>query len=1052
MYVNTKLNLISKFTVVLLAIFVAGCFFNTKIVGLEEQKKNASTSPETQNPSEVDFSIKDKPGTVHHQKMKLSSDGVSSTSDINSPDLTFSVKFVDISGAGDLKLVKTSFDGDPPTKWDLPFTMRSTSQVLFSKINPNSNGIAFISNAVDSTIYNLYYLDFNSGTTNCLSCPMVTNGWIHYNNGKDIQFVNNNTRVVFAGDVEVDGRVEIYSNNLNGTDRVKLNGTVSGTGTFSSYIVNPARDAIAFVGNHTASSPNQLHYVSTLGTGRTRISPNGVVNSSVSYNSSYYLFSLDGSKIVFTQDRDTLNKSEVFVSNIDGSNNIKLSSPITPAGGDVSVLAISPDGSKVIYVGDQDIDTATELYSVRLDGTGGYAKLSTPLVAGRRSIFYSFDPSGTQVLYGADPTTSGNFNLYSVNLDGTNTRLLVTGFGRHGGVYPNPSLFFINSSQFYFLGDFDFDFRYNLYRINLDGTGQTTIYTHGAGFTFPFESQISQMYDSITGKFYFSLAKVSPSSICKIKSIDLNGANERTLYDCDTGLPYLIGQQSIVSGNRIVYKTFDRSFSSTLDFASTTELYKGSTADFTGLSFSPDSKKLVGSFMLKDGNENGLRLSILDIATSSIVTPLPSAWGHGQPVQFSPNSQSMILGLFSVSPLDYIYKVGLDGTGLTNLTTSHGFEEIWDYDAKYSNDGQYIVYLADHGGDTDPEIISMRTDGSNWTMLHPVMTREAGKFEITPQSDKVIFTGERDSTVFELFSTNIDGTGHIKLNTPLIGTSDGIYDFNLSPNGNTVLYQAEQNTSGVRELYKVNKDGSGMQRLNPALSGSQSVTASEFTPDGSKVLLTAKIDSLSIDELYKVNIDGTGFVKISPPLAGAGGIDFYSGLFFTSDSNHVIYTAFASSSTRSDVYITNLNTLGSICVSCTLVGSNTKIGSFALSTSTDRVYFTYDSRGTDLYDLYSIKIDGTDLRQLNINVHTSKDKIISFKTVPGGVIYLHYKNGNAQLFKVNSDGTNHVRLHTELTGFKNASAQYLISPDNKKLIYFINESDPSYADMYITDL
>lgn len=1031
---------------------MAGCFLDTKIVGLQEQKKNASTSPETQNPSEVDFSIKDKPGTVHHQKLKLSSDAINTTSDTISPDLTFSVKFVDISGAGDLKLVKTFFDGSPPTKWDLPFQIQSTAQIVYSKMNPNSNGLVFISNAVDSTIYNLYYLDFNSGTTNCLSCPMVTNGWINYNNGKEIQFVNNNTRIVFAGDVEVDGRVEIYSNNLNGTDRVKLNGTVSGTGTFHSFIVNPARDAIAFVGNHIASSPYQLHYVSTLGTGRTRISPDGITNSHVHSSSTYYLFSLDGSKIVFTQDRDTLNKTEVFVSNIDGSNNMKLSSTITPAGGDVRVLAMSPDGSKVIYIGDQDIDNVDELYSVNINGSGGYAKLNTPLAAGRKAMFYSFDPSGTKVLYGADPTTSGTYNLYAVNLDGTSTQLLVTGFGRHGGGYPNPSVFFINSSQLYFFGDFNFDDRYNLYRINIDGTAQTTIYTQPAGYTFSYTSEISQMYDSTTGRFYFSSVKVTPNLICKIKSIDLNGLNERTLYDCDTGSPALTGLPSIVSGNRIIYRTLDRSFSSTLDFASTTELYKSSTANFTGLNFSPDSKKLVGSFMLKDGNDNGLHLSILDIANNSVLTPLPNDWAYGYPIRFSPNSQSMILSIDSAQTLEYIYSVGIDGTGLTNLTPTHGFEEIWGYNAKYSNDGQFIVYLADHAGDTDPEIISMRTDGSNWTMLHPAMVKEAGTFEITPQSDKVIFSGQRDSNVFELFSTNIDGTGHIKLNAPLIGTSDGIYEFKLSPNGNTVLYQAEQNTSGVRELYKVNKDGSGMQRLNPALSGSQSVTAAEFTPDGNTAILSAKIDSVSIDELYKVNIDGTGFVKISPPLAASGGVDFYSGLFFTSDSNHVIYTAFASSSTRSDVFITNLNTLGSICASCTLVGSNAKVGSFALSTSNDRVYFTYDSRGTNLYDLYSIKIDGTDLRLLNVNVHASKDKIISFKTVPGGVIYLQYKNGNTQLFKVNSDGTNHYRLHTELTGFKNASAQYLISPDNKKLIYFINESDPSYADMYITDL
>lgn len=851
--------------------------------------------------------------------------------------------------------------------------------------------------------------------------------------------------------MDVLGRKEIYSNSLAGSDLLKLNGPVSGNGTFTNFIVNPNRDAIAFVGNHTASSPNQLFYVSTLGTGRTRVSPDGVPNSTVYYDNKTYFFSPDGNKLVFTQDRDTLGKTEVFVSNINGSNNIKLNSTIVPAGGDVTASAISLDGTKVIYAGDQDVDGARELYSVNIDETG-YSKLGPSLVTGRRSLFFTFDPSGTKIIYGSEPTTAGVFNLYSVNLDGTSNQLLVTGFGRLGGVYPDPSVFFINGSQFYFFGDFDFDYRYNLYRINLDGTGQTTIYTQSSGFGFYFPAQISQMYDSTTGRFYFSLLKISTNAVCKIKSIDLNGANERTLYDCDTGLPYLIGQHSIASGNRIVYETTDRKYSSTLDFASTTELYKKGTGNFFGLKFSPDSKKLVGSMAQKDANGKDLRFSIFDLATNSLTDPLPISWGRGYGFLFSSDSQSMALSVGYTLPMDHIYTLGLEGSALTNLTPTHGADFFWGHDLKYSKDEQYIVYSADHDADMDSEIISMRTDGSNWTMIHPPLFKDAGTFEVSSQNNKVVFTAQRDSGVFELFSSNIDGTGHIKLNTALIGAALGIYEFKLSPDGNTVLYQAEQNTSGVRELYRVNIDGSAMQRLNPALSGSQKVNNAEFTPDGNKVVLIAQIDNTTNNELYKVNKDGTSFAKISPPSAAAGGVEAYSELFYTSDSNNVIYKAFGVGGSRSDIYISNINSLTSICVSCTLPGANSSIGTYSFSTSDGRIYFTFNSRGSTLYDLYSIKVDGTDLRQLNVNLQDSKDKIVSFKTIPGAVLYLQYKNGNSQLYKVSGDGTNHMRLHTDLSGFKNVSTEYLVSPDNKKLIYFINETEPSYTDMYITDL
>lgn len=121
MHVNTKLDLISKFTVFFLAMSLVGCFLDTKIVGLQEQSKNLSNPSESPTPSEIDFSIHDKPGSVSLQKIKLNSDITNSAASINSPNLEFSIKFVDISGANDVKLVKVPFDGSAPTYWNLPF-------------------------------------------------------------------------------------------------------------------------------------------------------------------------------------------------------------------------------------------------------------------------------------------------------------------------------------------------------------------------------------------------------------------------------------------------------------------------------------------------------------------------------------------------------------------------------------------------------------------------------------------------------------------------------------------------------------------------------------------------------------------------------------------------------------------------------------------------------------------------------------------------------------------------------------------------------------------
>ena len=114
------------------------------------------------------------------------------------------------------------------------------------------------------------------------------------------------------------------------------------------------------------------------------------------------------------------------------------------------------------------------------------------------------------------------------------------------------------------------------------------------------------------------------------------------------------------------------------------------------------------------------------------------------------------------------------------------------------------------------------------------------------------------------YSVNPDGTGRVKLNGAMAGIGIGDEDAALiSPNSAKVVYTADQDTSGVYELYSVNIDGTGRVKLNGAMTASGDIWDRYWvTPDSTKVVYCAHQETDLVNELYSVNIDGSGRVKI----------------------------------------------------------------------------------------------------------------------------------------------------------------------------------------------
>ena len=230
-----------------------------------------------------------------------------------------------------------------------------------------------------------------------------------------------------------------------------------------------------------------------------------------------------------------------------------------------------------------------------------------------------------------------------------------------------------------------------------------------------------------------------------------------------------------------------------------------------------------------------------------------------------------------------IYTVSPDGSALTQLTDSPG----WDGEPVWSPDGTRIAFSSSRSGDRD--IFVMNADGSGlftavsgpgdqrrpaWSpdgsSLAYVSTERylgylgapanvfiteigsdqslalsedlvgGGRPVWLPDDDRVIFSAV--CTECPEYSTNIVSVSTDEANRIELTSSDD-YDTDpaLSPNGTTVVFVREPaedleqgDDNPVAELWSVNSDGTGPQRIRSDLSGGRAPTIS---PDGRRIVL-----------------------------------------------------------------------------------------------------------------------------------------------------------------------------------------------------------------------
>ncbi len=246
-------------------------------------------------------------------------------------------------------------------------------------------------------------IEIASVQANATPVELSTDGW-KFEYGAD-------NKVVFADNVGV------LSADINGTNIQRIASALnrfwlSPDGRHAAYRVLNGNDV-------------ELKHVKLDGTGVVDVHPTLAPGGDVWRAEQFW--SPDGTKLAYVADQDVDDQRELYVSNADGTGNMKLSGTLGPDQDvrhrdGIARFLWSPDGNHIAYVADAETDEVQELFVVPADGSAAPRKVSGAMQPdgdidseSDRVNRFQWSPDGTCLLYWADQLADTVIQLFAVS-------------------------------------------------------------------------------------------------------------------------------------------------------------------------------------------------------------------------------------------------------------------------------------------------------------------------------------------------------------------------------------------------------------------------------------------------------------------------------------------------------------------------------------------------------------------------------------------------------------------------------------------------------------
>ncbi len=317
----------------------------------------------------------------------------------------------DVDGVDELYSTPIASNSSEPIKLCGPLTIGGN--VSDFEISPDSARVVFRADKNTDDVFELYSTPINSGAVTKISGTLVAGGDVGF-----FRISPDSTRVVIQADKDTAGVLELYSTPIssNTSEPIKISGSLVAGGTVFFLRISPDGTRVVFTADKDTNDVVELYSTPIANNSPIKISGAMVAGGNVAY----YLISPDSARVVFLANKDTNGTDELYSTPIAASAPIKISGTLV-AGGDAGTsFQISPDSARVVFIADKDTVGVKEIYRVPIANNGSTPnKISGSLVAGGGVISSQISPDGARVAFIADKDTDERFELYLVQIGGT---------------------------------------------------------------------------------------------------------------------------------------------------------------------------------------------------------------------------------------------------------------------------------------------------------------------------------------------------------------------------------------------------------------------------------------------------------------------------------------------------------------------------------------------------------------------------------------------------------------------------------------------------------
>ena len=331
-----------------------------------------------------------------------------------------------------IELYSVPLSGGTPVK--LNGDLVTGGDVQSFRISPKSDRVVYVADQEIDDKYELYSVPIQGGAATKLNRPMTASGDVNPHNiaiDKHGAYVIFNLRLSSAPLDNVHS-VPITGPEAGQTDTILSLRTAGNGGQATSFKITPDGQRVVFSGDLRIEGSTELYSNSIAGGDWRRLSPD---HTNTTFESVFtFRVSPDSQYVAFTGDLETESLSELFLVPTNGGSTRKISGDLAMGGQVSNTFKMSPDNTRVVFYAGKRVAGIHEIFSV--DYTE-YPFDENPVVTeqvtqninagGQVSTDFEITPDGQRVVYSADVTNNDRFQLFSNTMTGDDVQLYFFG-------------------------------------------------------------------------------------------------------------------------------------------------------------------------------------------------------------------------------------------------------------------------------------------------------------------------------------------------------------------------------------------------------------------------------------------------------------------------------------------------------------------------------------------------------------------------------------------------------------------------------------------------